>query len=53
MASHHLSQRYTLSLSARHAADEFIADLGLDRVTDTKGFEDTVLRTLHVLQLLF
>lgn len=51
MGSHHLSQRHTLSLSARHAADEFIADFGLDSVTDTKGVEDAVLLVLNVLLL--
>jgi hypothetical protein len=52
MGSHHLSQRYTLPLSARNAADEFVADLGLDSVADTKGAKDVVFRVLHVLLLL-
>lgn len=51
MASHHLSQRYTLPLSTRDAADEFIANLGLGCVADAKGAEDVVLCVLHVLLL--
>ena len=51
MPSHHLSQRHAFPLSARHAADEFIADLGLDRVANTEGIEDAVFGVLHVLIL--
>jgi hypothetical protein len=52
MGSHHLSQRYTLPLSARDAADELVADFGLGCVANTKGAEDIVLRVLHVVLLL-
>jgi hypothetical protein len=52
MGCHHLSQRHTLPLSARDAADELVADFGLGGVANTKGAEDVVLRVLHVLLLL-
>ena len=52
MGSHHLSQRYTLPLSARDAADKLVANFSLGCMANTKGAEDAVLRVLHVLLLL-